>query len=312
VDLRVDPARQYSSFFEQRSKAARDALEKAQTRLSAFEREKGIIASDERLDVENARLNELSTQLVMAQAMSAESNSRQGHASADSQEVLNNPLIAGIKADLSREEAKLQELSSRLGDNNPQVIQSKATVNSLRSRLDTETKRIMSGAGVTNSVNRQREGQIRAELEEQRAKVLKMKSVRDEGGVLLRDVENAQRAYDAVLQRLNQTSLESQTTQSNISVLSEASVPTEPASPKIVLNTLLSLVVGLMLAAGAAFGLELMDRRVRSVEDISTAVGLPVLGVLPKPNATKKFGGKNVPLLQQRLLTSLPAPARGQ
>ena len=77
LELRVDPAKQFSSFFVTQSKEARDALERAQTRVSTFQREKGIIASDERLDVENARLNELSSQLVQIQAISSESGSRQ-------------------------------------------------------------------------------------------------------------------------------------------------------------------------------------------------------------------------------------------
>jgi hypothetical protein len=67
---------------------------------------KGIIAADERLDVENARLAELSSQLVQIQAISSESGSRQQQAQGASgdrmQEVLNNPLIGGLKADLTR------------------------------------------------------------------------------------------------------------------------------------------------------------------------------------------------------------------
>ena len=69
LELRVDPARQYAGFFDVRSKEARDALEKAQSRLSAFQKDNAIFATDERFDVENARLNELSSQLVMLQAM---------------------------------------------------------------------------------------------------------------------------------------------------------------------------------------------------------------------------------------------------
>jgi electron transfer flavoprotein alpha/beta subunit len=51
---------------------------------------------------------------------------------------------------------------------------------------------------VSNTINRQREGEIRASLEAQRAKVMKMKATRDEGVILQREVENAQRAYDAI------------------------------------------------------------------------------------------------------------------
>ena len=73
LDLRVEPAKLYNSFFDERAKALRDALEQAQSRLSAYQREKGIIVNDERLDVENARLSELSTQLVALQAVAEES-----------------------------------------------------------------------------------------------------------------------------------------------------------------------------------------------------------------------------------------------
>ena len=78
--LRVDPAKQYSAFFDTRAKEARDTLEKAQTRLSAFQKAKGIVATDERFDVETARLNELSSQAVVLQALTSESGSRQAQA----------------------------------------------------------------------------------------------------------------------------------------------------------------------------------------------------------------------------------------
>jgi succinoglycan biosynthesis transport protein ExoP len=38
LELRTDPARQYAAFFDTRSKEARDVLEKAQARLTAFQR----------------------------------------------------------------------------------------------------------------------------------------------------------------------------------------------------------------------------------------------------------------------------------
>lgn len=316
LELRVDPAKQYSNFFDLRAKDARESLEKAQTRLSAFQREKGIIATDERLDVENARLSELSSQLVALQALAAESGSRQAQAQGPSadriQEVLGSGLISGLKADLSRNEARLQELSARLGDNHPQVIEAKANINSLRSRLDTETKRVTGGVGVTATINRQREAEVRAALEAQRTKLLRLKAVRDEGAVLVREVENAQRAYETVLARLNQTSLESQATQGNIFVLGQATPPGGPSSPNVLLNTALSVVIGLLLAIGAVLALEMLDRRVRAFEDLTASLGLPVLGVMPKPTAQFKLGGKrNLSLMQQRLVNSLPAPQKG-
>lgn len=292
LELRVDPARQYAGFFDVRAKEARDALEKAQGRLSEFQRTHGIIATDERLDIENARLNELNSQLVALQAITADSGSRQAQAQGargdQMQEVLNNPVIGALKADLSRAQARVQELQTRYGDAHPQLQEARASLAELRARIDAETRRVTSGVAVTNTINRSREAQLRAELDAQRAKMLQMKAVRDEGAVILRDVENAQRTYDAIVTRQNQSSLESQATQSNVHVLTQAVAPLSPSSPRLMLNTALAAAVGVLLGVGAALVAELRDRRVRTAGDVSASLGLPVIGVLPGPNAKRR------------------------
>lgn len=315
LELRVNPAKQYSAFFDQRAKDARDALEKAQAKVSEFQRSRGIIVTDERLDVENARLNELSTQLVMIQAQSADSQSRQAQASGAGsdriQEVLNNGLLSSIKADLTRSEARLQELNARYGENHPLVIEAKANINELRSRLNAETRKVAGGVNVTNTINRQREAQARTELEAQRSKVLKLKAVRDEGMVLLREVDNAQRTYDAVLARLNQTSMESQTTQSNVNILTPAVPPNDPSFPRLSLNVALATVAGLLLAVALAMALEFLDRRIRSADDVRVLLELPVLGTLPSSKTNRRAGEKQQLLAQQRVVGQLSAPRGG-
>jgi chain length determinant protein EpsF len=313
LELRVDPARQYSTFFETRSKESREALEAAQTRYSTFQKENGIFATDERLDVETARLNELSSQLTQLQAISAESASRQTQAQGGQadrlQEVLNNPIVGQLKAELNRSEARLQELGTRLGDAHPQMVEARASVQELKGRLDAETRKVTSGVGVSNTINRQRELEIQRSLDRQRQQVLRMKAVRDEGLVLQRDIENAQRAYDAIQQRVTQTTLESQTTQSNVNLLTQALPPLQPSSPRVVLNTILAIVGGSLLAIGAALGLELRDRRVRNIDDAVDALGLPVIGSLPKPGS-KLLPGSGTSLMQQRLMAPLPSTGK--
>jgi chain length determinant protein EpsF len=313
LDLRIDPAKQNTAFFDSRAKELRAEVERAQARVAAFQRERGIVATDERLDFETQQLNQLSAQLTMLQTLSAESTSRQAQASGGSadrlQEVINNPMLAGMRADLTRAEARLQELNARLGDNHPQVVEAKANISSLRGRLEAETRRVTGSVGVANTINRAREGEIRAALEAQRAKVLRIKAARDEGAVLYRDVENAQRAYDAVVLRFSQTNLESQATQSNIHQLSPASAPRLPSSPNIKLNAILALVLGSALAMGTAVLLEMSDRRLRTVEEVPQLLDLPALGVLLKPGAMRMAGVSTAALLVgHRRLRQLPPP----
>jgi chain length determinant protein EpsF len=313
LEMRVDPAKLFSSFFDIRAKDAREALERAQAKVSAFQREKGIIAADERLDVENARLNELSSQLVMMQALASETSSRQAEARGASgdkiQDVLNNPVVSGLKVDLSRSEVRLQELNARYGESHPAVLEAKANIAELRTRLEAETGRVKGGVTVSNNINRQRESQVRAELEAQRAKLLKLKATRDEGQVLAREVDNAQRAYDVVLARLTQSSLESQSTQSNVYPLTQATAPIEPSSPRLLLNTLLAVFVGTMAGVALALALEFADRRVRNAHDIATTLGLPVLAVLPDGRRRTASKRRSAALMEQRVLGRLPGPS---
>lgn len=281
LELRVEPAKRFGQLFDEQSKQARDKLEVAQTRLSQYQREKGLITTDERLDVENARLAELSSQLVALQSLSADSSSRQARAGSSTAEVLNNPVIAGLTSDLSRQEANLKQLSSKLGPAHPQVIELIANNAELRARINAETSRVNTSVGVTNQVNKSREGQIRAALDAQRQRILKMKEQRDEAAVLYRDVENAQRAYDALRARLDLTSLESQSNQTNVSVLKEASPSPEPSSPRVILNIAAAVFLGALLGLGIAILREIFDRRLRTEEDFTTLVSTNLLGVMP-------------------------------
>jgi polysaccharide biosynthesis transport protein len=311
LEMRIEPARQYAEFFDDRSKKLREAVEKAQSKLSAYQKEKGLIGSDERSDIENSKLTELSQQLLQAQAAAIDAASRQKQAqvaSDRSQEVLSNSLINGFKSDLAKQETRYQELISKYGDAHPQVIEAQVTIRDIKSKIDFETKRISGASVVTTSISRQKETEIKAALDGQRSKVLKLKEVRDDLTVLQRDLENSQRVYDNVQQRLNQSTLESQNVQSNVSVLSQAEVSNESSNQIFLKNAAKALAASLGIAFLMAFVMEFFDKRVRVLEDVSESIDLPVIGVMPKPDKTGFFGRNKPTPLQRRLLRQLPRP----
>jgi chain length determinant protein EpsF len=312
VGLRADQARRYSGFFEGRVREARLQLEQVQARLSTFQRARGVVVGDERVDVETARLNELSSQFTLLQAVVAESGSRQtqsqGAAADRLQEVLSHPALLGLRADLTRAEARMQEFNDRLGDNHPQVFEARGQVSLLRSRLEAETRRVAGGAAVSNTINRQRESDMRTALEAQRQRVMNLKAVRDEALVLARDVDSAQRAYDGLQARLQQTSLESQATQGQAHLLSAAPVPLTPTSPSWTLRAGLALGLGLALALGTVALVERVDARARLPVATAQWLGVPLLGILPGPTDRGGFAPSKSALVQPWRMGQLPAP----
>jgi non-specific protein-tyrosine kinase len=69
---------------------------------------------------------------------------------------------------------------------------------------------------------------------------------------------------------------------SSIVQVEPASLPEEPVRPRVVTNTALAGVVGLMLAVGVIFLLEALDTTVKNPDQIESVIGLSVLGMVPK------------------------------
>ena len=275
LELRVEPTRQAALWFDEQLKGLRANFEEAQARLTQYHRQQGIISADERLDVENTRLTELSTQLVKAQEQLMELRAR---------ERLPDPpagaRVQALQADLARAEAKLQELAPHYGPRHPQMLRQEAEVGSLRAQLREAVAEARAGVALARRQGEQREAQLGAALAAQRARLLELKEGRNELAVLTRDVESAQRTYETAMQRAVVSQVESRASQTNVALLSPAVAPSEPTHPRLGLNLALALVLGAMLGAGLAVLLEMLDRRVHAPADLQIGMDVPLLGVL--------------------------------
>ncbi|WP_214754739.1 Wzz/FepE/Etk N-terminal domain-containing protein [Exiguobacterium sp. s16] len=67
----------------------------------------------------------------------------------------------------------------------------------------------------------------------------------------------------------------------NVKVLSNASVPMLPVKPNILLNTAIATVLGLMIGVASAFLKVVLDRRIKTEQDVENILELPVLGSIP-------------------------------
>lgn len=68
----------------------------------------------------------------------------------------------------------------------------------------------------------------------------------------------------------------------NVQIIDEAPLPQIPAEPNRVLNVILGALIGLVMGIGLAFLLEYLDRSVKTEEQITEILGIPVLGSIPR------------------------------
>ena len=283
IRLTVEPSQKAAAYFTEQLNVLREKLEIAQKKLSDYQHEKGIVDVDYRLDSETKRLNDLSSQLIVAQAevMGAVSGASDNNSNGEKNSIGRNPMISNLKLSLTQAESNFSEISQKLGRNHPSYAGAKAEVEKLRAELNRYIR------VATNTAINQESG-IRAALEEQKTRVLTLNRARDELLPLVKDVEGAQQAYNTAMQRLNQTSLEGQSNLSSVSILDTAKIPDTPDSPKILLNMVLSVILGTLLGLGFGLLAEMVDRRVRSAEDLVDVLQVPVLGIIKRGEPKQK------------------------
>ncbi len=70
--------------------------------------------------------------------------------------------------------------------------------------------------------------------------------------------------------------------QANAQVIERAVPADVPSSPRVVRNTILALLVAAFLGIAAAFVVEHLDRRIRSVDELEDLLGIPLLSTVPR------------------------------
>ena len=304
IQLKVEPSQKAAEFLGEQTKVLRANLEAAQSKLSKYQQEKGLTSVMGNLDVESARLNDLSSQLVSAQSQAFDSNSRQqrtGGNGDESPDVAANPVVQNLKVDITRAESKFSELSQRVSEAHPQYQAAKAELDKLKSQLLEATNKATTTIGGTAHINQQRESELRAALAAQKARVLELNLTRDELSVLQRDVENAQHAMDTASQRFTQTALEGSANQADIAVLTPAYAPHKAASPRVLFNLVLAIFLGGIIGIGIGLLAEMMDKRIRSREDVADDLNVPVFAVIRSNARSSKVSKYGFKALSRRL-----------
>jgi uncharacterized protein involved in exopolysaccharide biosynthesis len=195
-------------------------------------------------------------------------------------DIIGNPMLQSLKADLARSEAKLAEVGGRYDINHPQYLSAAAEADSLKTRLLAEVETAKGSIVQSAQIASRQVVQVQQALDRQKAHVLELSHQREKLAVLTRDVESAKAAYDAGMQRTTNVRLESHINQTEIAILNPAIPPVKPVFPKLPLNAVLSVVLGLMFGVGLALVLEALNRRVRCEDDIIDLAGIAVLADL--------------------------------
>lgn len=290
LELKIDPSKRTAQWFEGQVVELKKDLIKKQKVLVDYQKSSGNLV-DQKFDFESAQLARLSSQLFEAESELFDLRSQLSEVSADRSnftDVVFDEYLDGIRTSLLSARLELSQLASSVSTNHPDYIVARSKVIGLKSSLKKEIEIAYVRFKKSIENKEKRIAGLKQAISEQRQVILNKNEVNNVLSNLINDVEIAEKALNSAINRLNQTSLESRSSESDISILTRAPIPTTHSKPKFIVNMVLSVVLGLFLALMIAFLAELLNRKARTEDDILISVGLPILGELRNASSLKK------------------------
>ncbi len=181
------------------------------------------------------------------------------------------------------QEAVAQEallLNSGLGENHPKVKALRATKEVYTKQLEDQVtivrsalEKNLSAAQTTLDALKKRLDEInKRQVDSKSATYTRAKNTYIKERLLL----------DGVRTRAQTQTMELAMPRMAISVKQVAEPPSFAARPRVGLNLALGALVGLVVGLGLAFFIEYLDTSVKTMEDVESLLGVPVLAIIPK------------------------------
>lgn len=290
LERRYDATSYARRFLEERLSQLRDRLEASERSLVAFaSREKilevpneggtgsrPLVAQD--LSDLNAELGRATVARVEAQAQYNEATRANGAVT----EALTNGAINGLRQRRAELAADYQKMMVQFEPEYPAAKAIAVQLGTIDKAIAREEQRVSSSFGTALRAAVDREQNLRRRVEMLKEGVLNLRRRSIQYNIYQRDVDTNRSLYDGLLSRYKEIGVASGIGVNNISVVDPADIPQTPASPRLLLNLLLSIIAGAILGVAIAYVLEQSDETITDPEEAERLLGMPLLGVIPK------------------------------
>ncbi|RWO33173.1 MAG: polysaccharide biosynthesis tyrosine autokinase [Mesorhizobium sp.] len=294
LDASFDATERAAVWLQGRLTELRESSQAAALAVEKFRAEHGLAVDDGQL-ISDKQLSDLNGQLIEAQADTARASARyQQYKSivesgsdnafrdaAISADQPSNSIISTLKTRYLTVAKRQQDIEANFGAEHPQAVALAKERADISAQIFGELKQLTESYRNEYEVALARETALRANV----ALAAGKSSIDNQSQVKLRELEQKATAlstlYQTFLGRYEEASQQQSFPVGKIRVISDATLPKSAATPRTSIVLGLSLVLGVMLGAGAGGLNEFRERFFRTGEDVRDRVGLKFLGYLP-------------------------------
>lgn len=304
VNQRAATAERAGNWLARRLAELRDDVQQKEAAAEAFRVESGLMPA-QGSTLPEAQIVNVQNQVLAARAdlAAAEARFRQLdelRRTGAPLETIGNALNSETIRTLRNREAEIaqrqSELELRYFETHPAVQAVRAERADVEAQIQREIQRISINLGNEVSVARARLEALERSLNQ----ATNEQAGNSPAALRLRELEReaaaSREVYTAYLQRYEEIADQDQLNASDARLLSYASVPATPSSPKLRISLALALAAGLLLGIGAGVLVEILDQSVKSAEDLEAKIGYPAIA--------------SIPIISKRMMRQMPPTER--
>jgi len=287
---------------DEKRKRDRELAEKLKAMMALKSENIALAFEDRQSNVILDRLDTLSAELTQAELQTVEAES----VYENYKSMMDDPVKLKLFAESERTkgayipsanewsqlESELEQLQMQLGDLRKQPVTNQPAVSALEDKVNQIENKLTSLyrkfaetqvaiAEQQYRAAKQKQEQIAGYFEAQRQKAVQFNKQLAEFTILKSDWEQTKKLCDILDDRIKEINITEDTGSLNISVLESASLSDKPSKPPKARYMAIALLLGLVFAGALALVRDKMDQRFGSMEEISAALELPALSVVP-------------------------------
>lgn len=248
------------------------------------------LAVSQGVTVNDQQITDLNNKLISARVQTAEARAKfdqvqqmakSGGDPGGINAVISSEMVSKLRtqyADIAKNSA---DLSSKYGPRHPLVANARAQLADTQRLINEEIQRILQSTKHDYDIALSRETSLKESFD-------KLQGVSSQSGQaqvrlheLQREAEANRTLYESYLARYKEASAQESLEMPDSRVVTKASIPIRPSSPKTTLILGLAMMLGLGAGTVLAFLIDYLDGRVKTLEQAEQLSGLPALAALP-------------------------------
>ena len=195
--------------------------------------------------------------------------------------AISNPVIQGLRSQISAAYTRRADLLTRYGPKHPDVINSEHEIEGLQRQIQGEVQRILGSLQADVDASRGRLATVESSLGAARGTLSGDKSAQVGLDQLSQNAAAKRSLYDSYLGRLEQTSTTAGLATPDATLISLAEQPSKPSKPRVALDLIIAVFAGSCVGLALLTLLELLNHGLQTSSQVERKLAEPCAGSVP-------------------------------